>query len=237
MWLETSCTGKADAEGFAADIPAPSPSSRAAVRASSRAAANAEIEALYRKEAPPLRLFVKRTLRSATDCEDIVQDAFVRTWRAMAEGRVRSPRAVLFKTARNLALNHIRNSRARTSDATRAALTDAFARPATSAEEEMIASEQAEGCRQLLESLPSRCREAFVLRVVDELSYHDMSEVMQLSISTIEKHVGKGKQICRERLAAAERDGDPTLGAVLSTLPAGRAARWATGGDLLMAAE
>jgi RNA polymerase sigma factor (sigma-70 family) len=237
MWLDTSFPGKADSEGFVVDIPVPGPSGRAGVRASSRAAANAEIEVLYRKEAPPLRLFVKRTLRSATDCEDIVQDAFVRTWRAMKEGRVRSPRAVLFKTARNLALNHIRNNRARTSDATRAALTDAFARPATSAEEEIIASEQAEGCRQLLDGLPSRCREAFVLRVVDELSYHDMSKVMQLSISTIEKHVGKGKQICRERLAAAERDGDPMLGAILSTLPAGRTVRWAPTGDLLLAAE
>lgn len=235
MWLETPCMRTPDSGTGDETSPASSP---ARTSPSSKASANAEIEALYRKEAPALRLFVKRTLRSGGDCEDIVQDAFVRTWRAVAEGRVRSARAVLFKTARNLALNHIRNSRARTSDATRAALADVFARPVVTAEEQVIASEQAEGCRQLLEELPLRCREAFVLRVVDELSYHDMSKIMHLSVSTIEKHVGKGKQICRTRLAIAERDGNPMLGAILSAMPASsRRGRWENGGDLLFAAE
>jgi len=221
VWVERACnempgTGMMGTdmtgEGQGRPVPRPRPDS------ARRHAVKAEIEALYKEEVAALRLFVSRTLRNASDCEDIVQDAFVRTWRAVAEGRARSPRAVLFKTARNLALNHIRNCRARTSDTTRAALNDAFLRPVVTAEEQMIASEQAEGCRQLLESLPARCREAFVLRVVDELSYHDMSKAMRLSISTIEKHIGKGKQICRDRLAEAQRDGDPMLGAIVSHL-------------------
>jgi RNA polymerase sigma-70 factor (ECF subfamily) len=231
VWVEAACNGRRGAptagEGGGRSRPQPD-----SVR---RQSAKAEIETLYKEEVVALRLFVGRTLRNATDCEDIVQDAFVRTWRALAEDRARSPRAVLFKTARNLALNHIRNSRARTCDTTRAALNDAFMRPVATAEEDMIASEQAEGCRQLLEGLPARCREAFMLRVVDELSYHDMSKVMRLSISTIEKHIGKGKQICRERLAEAQRDGDPVLGAIVSNISA-RSARGQSA-EFLLAAE
>jgi hypothetical protein len=62
-----------------------------------------------------------------------------------------------------------------------------------------------------------------------------MSKVMRLSISTIEKHIGKGKQICRERLAAAQRDGDPVLGAIVSNISA-RSARGQSA-EFLLAAE
>jgi len=233
VWVEAACSeGPGAGKARVSTRPVAPRLNPESVR---RRAANAEIEVLYREEVAALRLFVSRTLRSAADCEDIVQDAFMRTWRAVAEGRARSPRAVLFKTARNLAFNHIRNSRARTSDTTHAALNDAFLQPVATAEENMIASEQAEGCRQLMESLPARCREAFMLRVVDELSYHDMSKVMRLSISTIEKHIGKGKQICRERLVEAQRNGDPILGAIVSHMPIGSLEAHSTG--VLFAAE
>ena len=39
---------------------------------------------------------------------------------------------------------------------------------------------------------------------------------MNLSVSTIEKHIGKGKQICRSRLAACDSGRDGALDALLS---------------------
>lgn len=164
------------------------------------------LEQLYRRESKPLRQYVRGILRSSSDAEDIVQDSFVRLWRALERGGVQNPRAVLFRTARNLALNHIRNARVRTSDAARAGADDSFERQIKTAEEELIAEEEATACRVLMDALPERCREAFVLRVVDELSYKEMAKEMRLSVSTIEKHIGKGKQICRSRLAEAKRN-------------------------------
>jgi RNA polymerase sigma-70 factor (ECF subfamily) len=43
------------------------------------------------------------------DLDDIVQEAFARVLRAHGEGTVVCPRALLFQTARNLALNQIRH--------------------------------------------------------------------------------------------------------------------------------
>lgn len=215
MWLEATCGKSPDEAAFSGGAGASDHHTPSSPR-SGRAFANSQIDTLYRQEAAALRLFVSRTLRSTADCEDIVQDAFVRTWRAVAEGRARSARAVLFRTARNLAFNHIRNTRARTSVSTRAAVIDTYVRPQATAEEHLLEAEKAASCQRLLDGLPARCREAFVLRVVDELSYQDMSNVMQLSVSTIEKHVGKGKQMCRAQLMAAQTDGDPVLGVLLS---------------------
>jgi len=174
------------------------------------------VDELYRREMRPLRHYVRRVLRGSSEADDIVQETFVRLWRALEAGEIRNPRAVLFKTARNLALNHIRNDRVRNSDAARAGADDSLNREIKTAEEEIIASEEAAACRVLMDALPSRCREAFVLRVVDELSYKEMAKEMHLSVSTIEKHIGKGKQLCRARLADAELVPDNSLAALRS---------------------
>jgi RNA polymerase sigma factor (sigma-70 family) len=179
---------------------------------------NRSVDQIYREEATALRAFVKRIVRNRTDAEDLVQETFLRSWPALASGTVDCPRAFLFRTARNLALNHIRNGRVRNSDAARASSDEAFRRHLPTAEEQIIASEEAAACHRLLEELPTRCREAFVLRVVDELSYKQMSKSMRLSVSTVEKHIGKGKQICRTLLTDPAR-GDAALEVLATRMP------------------
>ncbi len=200
MWLDLPGAGN----GAVAPFKRAGSHSRAAEQ-------RALLDTLYRREAKPLRQYVRRVLRGSADADDIVQDAFIRLWRALGLNDIHNPRAVLFKTARNLALNHIRNDRVRNSDAARTGADDSLNREVRTAEEEIIASEEAAACRVLIDALPLRCREAFVLRVVDELSYKEMAKEMRLSVSTIEKHIGKGKQLCRARLADAELAPDSTL--------------------------
>jgi RNA polymerase sigma-70 factor (ECF subfamily) len=181
------------------------------------------VDEIYRKEAVAVRLFVKRMVRNTCDAEDILQETFLRSWPALASGEISCPRAFLFRTARNLALNHIRNMRVRSSDAARLASEEAFRRHAPTAEEQMIASEEATACRRLLDELPQRCREAFVLRMVEDLSYKQMSKSMRLSVSTVEKHIGKGKQICRALLTDPS-PADSSLEILSTRMPAAQQA-------------
>jgi RNA polymerase sigma factor (sigma-70 family) len=224
--------------GAAAAAVTQTASSSGCAKTPARASARISVEALYRREAPAMRAFVMRFVRNAGDAEDIVQDAFARGWPALAAGTIDSPRAFLLRTARNLALNHIRNARFRNSDTSRASIDDAFRRPVASAEDQFIASEEEAGCQRLLDELPTRCRQAFVLRVVEELSYKEMSEHMNLSVSTIEKHIGKGKQICRSRLTDGRFREDPILDVLWSKIPAPRTAAHSKGNAALaIAAE
>jgi len=71
------------------------------------------VDQIYRDEASAIRVFVQRIVRTASDAEDLVQATFLRSWPALASGAVDCPRAFLFRTARTLALDHIRNSRVR----------------------------------------------------------------------------------------------------------------------------
>ena len=54
--------------------------------------------------------------------------------------------------------------------------------------------------RLMVERLPPICRRVFVLRKVHKLSHAEISEVLGVSESTIEKHVAKGLVRCREYL-------------------------------------
>lgn len=188
MWLEVGPRDRHEADWQSTDAGlAPPCASLARKRA---------LEELYWQDLPRLRTLVRRIVRSPADAEDIAQDAFLRVWCAMEEGHVRSPSAVLFKTARNLALNHIRNRRSRAEPASDAD----FVSDAPTAEEQMIREENLQACRQVFDRLPLRCRETMALRVVDDLSYKEMSDRLGLSVSTLEKHFIRGRRMCRDML-------------------------------------
>jgi len=162
-----------------------------------------------------LQTVVRRVVRSKTDAEDVVHDAFLRVWRAMEQGTVRSPRAVLFKTAYRLALNHVRSPRNRSTDP----VTDVEpAHDAPTVEEQMILDEDLQACRQAFDRLPLRCRETMTLRVVEELSYKEMSDKLGLSVSTLEKHFIRGRRLCRDILASGVEH--ERAGAILRHRPA-----------------
>jgi RNA polymerase sigma-70 factor (ECF subfamily) len=216
MWLDTTALEDRHvrAEPRAARYGSPD-----APHGKTRSSTDLTLEKLYRDEAPALRLYVKRLVRDAGIAEDIVQDSFLRLWRALGGDAVKSPRAVLFTTARNLGLNHLRNARVRNSEVARAACADAFFSVLPTAEEQMICGEDAAASRDLLAMLPVRCREALVLRVIEEMSYKEMAKQMRLSISTIEKHVGKGKQLFKRHAMDADARCRPAQSVSASARP------------------
>jgi RNA polymerase sigma factor (sigma-70 family) len=197
MWLEVRPPERSDAGWTPAFADAEVFSSPVSTDRTRRLENEAALRELYRRDLRTLQTVVRRIVRSPTDAEDVVHDAFLRVWRAMELGLVRSPRAVLFKTAYNLALNHVRSPRNHGAEPAPAVEP---AHDAPSAEEQMILDEDLQACRQAFDRLPLRCRETLTLRVVDELSYKEMSDKLGLSVSTLEKHFIRGRRLCRDIL-------------------------------------
>jgi RNA polymerase sigma-70 factor (ECF subfamily) len=50
--------------------------------------------------------------------------------------------------------------------------------------------------------LPPRSREAFELSRVHGLTYAEIAEVMEISVKSVETHIGRALQALRTRLAA-----------------------------------
>jgi RNA polymerase sigma factor (sigma-70 family) len=147
-----------------------------------------------------LQKYLRRFTAGAEDIEDLVQEAYVRVC-ALPDGQeVDSPRALLFRIARNLAVDRARQKLARATDDV------ADFEPLNVSSEEAEPDAQVDLDRRFesfcaaVDSLPPLCRRVFVLRKVYQLSHAEIADVLGLSHSTIEKHVAKGLVRCRDRL-------------------------------------
>jgi RNA polymerase sigma-70 factor (ECF subfamily) len=154
-----------------------------------------------------LRRFLGRFLLDPRDVEDVSQEAYLRAFQAEQTQTVRSPKAFLFRVARNLALNEL-STRSR-------ALTD-YIEEASGAGEPAAAhclDEQLQGeqrlalfCRAAMR-LPPQCRRAFLMRKVYGYTHREIAHQLGVSTSTVEKHIATGLHRCSEFMAAMEREG------------------------------
>jgi RNA polymerase sigma factor (sigma-70 family) len=144
-----------------------------------------------------LRRFIARFFSRPQDIEDVAQEAYLRAFDAQRAGQlVRSPKAFLFRIARNVALNELaRKSRLLTDYIEDSAAQDVVDK-GSSAEEQVIGQEKLVLFCRAVASLPVQCRKAFLMRKAYGLSHREISEQLGISISTVEKHVASGLQRC-----------------------------------------
>lgn len=167
---------------------------------------SAMLEVFQANEAA-LRRYLQRHLRPGMDIEDSLQEAFLLAFKAEQAQEIANPRAFLFTVARNVALGELR--RAGTSPIDRYESADRLLEIDGKADSSNDSSTIVDGQRKLIvlvqaiQSLPPRCREAFLLRRVDGLSFKSIAEQMAISPSAAEKHVALGLVRCKQALEAA----------------------------------
>lgn len=149
-----------------------------------------------------IKRYLRRFSLRAEDIEDIVQETFVRAFAAEGNQKIRFPKAFLFMVAKNLALNE----KTKLSNATTELLED-FADQSVledvsqiAVDEEMCARQQVRLLAQAVASLPPQCSRVFMLRKVQGLSYKQIAERLDISVSTAEKHVALGLLRCSDYL-------------------------------------
>ena len=147
---------------------------------------------------PALRAYLQGRFPSLADQDDIVQDTYSRILRAHATGTIRHPKAFLFTTARNAALDFFRRKRpVSIDDVTHfdesAVLND---RPDLV---EMVSREQElEILAEAVRSLPDRCRQVMMLRYIDGLAYKEIATQLGISPETVKAQMAKGMRRCAE---------------------------------------
>ena len=147
-----------------------------------------------------LRRYLRKFTSAAEEVDDLVQEAYVRVC-AMPEGQVvESPRALIFRIARNLAVDRARQVSAQATDPVADFEPLHVSSPECAPEERVDADRRFESFCAVVEELPPICRRVFVLRKVYQLSHEEIAEVLGMAHSTIEKHVAKGLMRCRDRL-------------------------------------
>lgn len=140
------------------------------------------------------------------EIEDIVQETYVRVCQFEQVGSIRHPRSFLYRTARNLALDHIKRSEARVTvglPGEEEEPGDADASPTgLDVYDQLAAKQEFEIFCEAVQQLPVQCRRVFVLRKVYGYSQKEIAQALQIGESTVEKHIAYGIKRCSSFISA-----------------------------------
>ena len=163
---------------------------------------------LFAESRDALHRYIRRFVGSSETAKEIVQEAFLRTYRERES--VTTLRAFLFSTARNLAANEYRHRRT----VERSTLRDfddwRLRLQCESLESELLRDERNRLIQEAIDRLPPQCRAAFTLRVFHQCSYKEVADRLGISPKTVEKHIARGlhetHNYLKRRYNATRRD-------------------------------
>lgn len=145
---------------------------------------------LFAESRQALHRYIRRFVRSSETAKEIVQEAFLRTYRERES--IITLRAFLFSTARNLAANEVRHRRTVEREAVASCDEPGVDAEYESLESGLLRDERNRLIEQAIDRLPPQCRAAFTLRVFHECSYREVADRLGISVKTVEKHISRG---------------------------------------------
>ncbi len=145
-----------------------------------------------------LRAWLYSRFPSLTDHDDIVQETYVRVLRAKEVGNIRSPKALLFATARNAAIDVFRRKRVAAADEITDGRESHVLELRPNAVEIVNQRQELDILAEAVLSLPARCRQIITLRYMEELSYKQIATRLGISPETVKVHIAKGMRRCAD---------------------------------------
>ncbi|MGV3639955.1 MAG: RNA polymerase sigma-70 factor [Adhaeribacter sp.] len=156
-----------------------------------------KVELLFRQYYAGLCKSLYRTLRDASLAEDIVQEVFVKVWDMRHSLRLdEAIPAYLYRSCYNAALNFLKSRKPLTD---LSSLEDLAAGSQT-AEQNLGLQETENQVQRAIEALPPKTRLVFSLSRFEELSYKEIADRLEISVKSVEKHMGIALHRLRENL-------------------------------------
>jgi|694.fasta_scaffold72492_2 RNA polymerase sigma-70 factor (ECF subfamily) len=148
---------------------------------------------------PALRAYLSKRFPGLPDHDDLVQEAYMRMLRVENPDRLTHPKAFLFTTARNAAIDLLRRLRSQPPNPVtdpeglvQLALLDT---PPT-VMETLERRQRREALLRAMAMLPERCREVMLLRYLDGLRGKEIAARLGISLGTVKGHLLKGVRDC-----------------------------------------
>lgn len=157
------------------------------------------LEALFKHFYPRLYSFSRSFLKSEDGIDDIIQEVFLKIWINRKKiSTAETFNAYIYTITRNLLLNEIRHRL--NSQKAREAL---FGK---SVAEEFLLSKEIEykelenQISRILEGLPERQREIFMMSRTEGMSYREIAQKLQIAEKTVEYHIHQVIGALRKKL-------------------------------------
>jgi RNA polymerase sigma-70 factor, ECF subfamily len=146
-------------------------------------------------------------VRNPHDAEDVVQEACLRAVCFFGSYRQGNARAWLLRIVRNAAYSFLEKNQPEElpeefDETLHAPIADDL-----DAEAELVRSVESRKLQEALEALPTRFREALILRELEGCSYKEIADVMEIPLGTVMSSLARARKQLREYLLGARERG------------------------------
>jgi RNA polymerase sigma-70 factor (ECF subfamily) len=135
-------------------------------------------------------------LRNSHDAEDVVQDTFLKLYRAGAWEAIENERAFLARAAWRMAVDKLKSVRATTPLAAELA-----SRGGANPEEAMVTADWNAAVHRLVDALPQELRQPLALSTVEEMNSREIAQAMGIAEGTVRTRIMRARQILKRKLA------------------------------------
>ena len=157
-----------------------------------------DIFSAYSQNEAAIRRYLRRFSANADEIDEMAQETFLRAFAAEMRAAISEPKAYLFQTAKNIALERRRkNERSPTGHIEDFGGADIIIdETQVSAEDWLTSRQKLAVFAMAVAQLPPQCRRAFIMRRLDGLSYKQIANRMNISMSAVAKHIAAGVLKC-----------------------------------------
>ncbi|KGJ10414.1 RNA polymerase sigma factor (plasmid) [Paracoccus versutus] len=151
---------------------------------------------LYRDEGARLERQIARRIGNRSIARDLVHDVFLRFWERAGELRG-NPAAFVTRSARNVAIDHLRREKVRCTHAAGAEAPLPAQDPAFDA---LSAQQSGDAVRRAIADLPETTRRLFLMNRAQGLSFQEIAAICGMSERNVAKHMAKAVARCAQAL-------------------------------------
>jgi RNA polymerase sigma factor (sigma-70 family) len=155
------------------------------------------LSALFSEHQARLVRFLTAKLGSVAEAQDVAQETYLRLLQQTVSAPDTNLRALLYVTARNIAIDRCRQRRKHPAEDHAPGSLESEAR---SPERIVAGRQELVLLAELIEQLPPKCRDAFVAYKFYDMSYHEIAQRMCLTESMIRKYVLRAIAYCASHL-------------------------------------
>lgn len=139
-----------------------------------------------------LKAYLHRRFPDQRDVEDVVQESYLRLWKARAATPIKSVKAFLFRVARNVALDHHRRDRRSVEINVGILSVENVIDETADITESISTLEKERLLADALATLPSRAHEVMILCKINGQSHAEAARQLGISERTVDEHLRRG---------------------------------------------
>ena len=160
-------------------------------------------EMVFKRHFKALHAYALAIVKDSAEAEEVVQTVFLKLWEKREKLKITtSLKAYLYRAVYYGSINHLKHEKVRMKHSEQ----QLYINQQEAASESMAFSEEreeelSERFKRALDLLPEKCRMVFYLSRFEELKYQEIAQRLDISVKTVEAHMGKALKTLRIQLA------------------------------------